>query len=402
MVEFSIKLPFHKTVSRFLSEIKQELEKLSQEGRRKELIATAFRGGGLVEFKGKKLLDFTNWDALDLNQSAELKRASQMVIESAGIGAGSSRTLSGSSAYHARSEFRISKFLGMESALVFSSKNQAVFSLLTAMLGERDVIFFDELTQSPVIDAAYLVGASAVAVKSGELAAASEEVQRYQYAQRRFLYIESLSPLTGRKSNLPSLWNFAAANNLEILLDESYALGLIGARGAGVLEEFCSALLHPPLCVISDLSLAIGCYGACIAGSHDLISYLINRSRTLSHESALPPALMRSIEAALDILELKLAGRQRLLIIAKRIAEALGGPGYLLDESVISPIVSVTFKGVSKAFSFAEALFQRGVLVDVIPYSAPLADATAVRFLPHVSHTERQIGDLMAAISDIA
>jgi len=112
-----------------------------------------------VSLRGRNLLHCCSWDFLNLNLEPHFKRAAQRQIEESGIGVASSRGSAGTSRQLLCCENKLAQFLGCESALLFSSTNQAIFTLLTSLLSDRDLVVYEELLQSPVGDAAYLMGA---------------------------------------------------------------------------------------------------------------------------------------------------------------------------------------------------------------------------------------------------
>src|SRR3569833_3898324 len=67
-------------------------------------------------------------------------------------------------------------------------------------------------------------------------------------------------------------------------------LGVVGATGRGCIEHFgVSGDAVPSL--IGTLGKAFGTFGAFVAGSEDLIEYLILRARPYIYTTALPPAV---------------------------------------------------------------------------------------------------------------
>jgi 7-keto-8-aminopelargonate synthetase-like enzyme len=352
-----------------IKELRQELEQLQALRLVRELHTTVRLEGGMAEIKGRRVIDFTSWDYLNLNFNPRLRRSVGAEVEKSGVTAGGSRLSTGTFEAHTNCERRIAAFLGTESALLFSSKNQAVLSLLTNILSERDAIFVDEMTQSPVTDAAFLVHALSGTFKSDDAASLEDEIEKQRSARRKVIFVESLSPISGKPADLNRIFLVAKKFGCEIILDESFAAGAFGLRGSGLSEDL--GLREGVLCTIMDLSFGICGHGTAIAGSSVLIQYLLSRSRTFHSESAPPPAVVVAGETGIDICELQPTLRKSLLLQSARLSRGLSEIGFACDSTWQSPIISIQFAKRSIALEFATSIFSRGVLVDVVPRGRP-------------------------------
>ena len=382
-----------------IEQIKLEIEQISASSELREFHARSSRGSGLIEIKGKKVHDFTNWDLFALNENKQILHAVQAEVERFGIGAGSSRLQSGTTLHHLNCEKRISQFLGVESALLFSTKNQAVFSLLHALAGESDVVFFDEHIQSPVADAVLLVKALAVPFNTSNLESFELELPKYRGARRRFVFCEAISPLTGRLADLSRLFILAKKFDLNIVLDESFSLFSQGLRGAGVVEEGAKA--QSVFCIYASLSHTIPYFGAFISGNALLTNLLIQKSRTFQNEISLPPIILNAIERSIDYVEFAQSDRLKIEAMTTRLREGLGSVGFIDALQGSSPIVCILVGKGSKAIEWAEILLQKGFLVDPVSVVSGPTDVGLIRMLVGLNHSVEVIDRLVASISDI-
>jgi 7-keto-8-aminopelargonate synthetase-like enzyme len=387
-----------------LPELKQELEQIALAGGERQFRECVARRNGVISFRGRSAIDFTNWDRYDLNYHPGLRRSVQQVIEGYGFSTGAARGSTGSAALHSACERRLAEFMGFEGATLFSSKNQAVFSLITAIASERDVVLFDEAMQSPVGDAAYLVNCPTATFPSGNLARARGELEKFKGARRRLLCVESVSPMSGEALDLVGWSALAQKFDAELIVDESYAIGGQGLRGAGGLEAL--PLKSGVLCAYADCAVSLAGSGSFIAGPLPLIRYLMQRSRTFVVEVAPSPVAMAVVEGALTHIELGHHARERMNLSAGKLREGLIQMGALRAGVVTGAIVGLPFKTHRLAREVGEALFQKGVVVDVLARptggSSPSLDGAAfVRFLVSAVHTPRQIEDTLQACSEI-
>jgi len=381
-----------------LEDLKIELEGFRVAGKLKTIHVAGTRRAGMIEIRGKSLVDFTNWDALELGHNQKVKRAAQSTIESDGISSASSRLLAGTSTAHLACESHISKFLNTEATLLFSSKNQALLSLITALCGEQDSILVDDLLIGPVLDAAYLVNADAGIFTTDNLSSLEGELRKSGRSRRKLVFVESISSVTGNKTDLDTICEISARNGALVVVDESFALGTSGLRGAGSVE-----FISPSSTIFAkygDLSLGLAGFGGFVSGSKLLLSVLVQRSRTLLNETAVPAALAASAEQSILVSETQSAARKRIAILASKLRRGLKSlaPGVPSDE--YSPLVCVRIDKISKAVEISEALVQRGFFVDVVPRGTSRDESAVIRFIISISHTEDQIDDLIQAFEE--
>lgn len=387
-----------------LPDLRKELEQLTTTGRERHFHEAVARKDGCVSLRGRTAIDFSSWDRYALGHLPGLRRAAQRVIEEYGLTAGSARGCSGTSPLHTTCERRIAEFMGFEAATLLASKNQAVFSLITALASERDVVLFDEAMQSPIGDAAYLVNAPTATFPSGNIARVRGELEKAKGARRRLLCVESVSPLTGESLDMVAWSALAQKGDAELIVDESFALGVSGLRGAGALESL--PLKAGVLCAYADCSVSLGASGAFISGPLILVRYLMQRSRTFVSEVAPAPAAMAVLEGALDHVELAHQARERMTVSAAKLRDGLIQMGAIQGSAATGPIIGIPMKSLRVAREVGEALFQKGLLVDVLARpnggnSPSPAGAALVRFLVSALHTPKQIEDALQACSEI-
>jgi 8-amino-7-oxononanoate synthase len=384
-----------------LQDLKRELDVLLASSPPREIHPGRERKAGQIEIRGRILTDFTSWDYFNLGFHERVRRVAHEELELSGIGAPSSRTNSGSVPAHILCEQRFAKFFGTESALLFSSKNQAVFSTLTAVLGERDVVIAEEQLQAPAADAAYLVGASFGSFSHRSLSSLSAELERHRLARRKVVLAESLVSLTGDLCPLALMADLCAKAGAALWVDESSGLGCLGPRGAGGTDREQSLVGGKIACKISELSALLGSPNAIVCGPASLISYVLQRSRAIGIECAPAPLIAAAATTALDLLEVMPGARAVLSGLAQRlrggVAELLHGTPDVSE----SPVVSIPCSGVSRAREISMGLFSRGVLVDVVQTRTMLSELALVRFILNSAHTEAMVDSTLAALGEV-
>lgn len=382
-----------------LKDLKEELEQLVKLGRFKSLAQAKRLNESTLKIRGKTVVDFTSWDFLALATNKRIKRDVQQQVEKTGLGSASPRLAAGTSAIHLACEERLAKFSFNERALLFSSRNQAVLTIITSLVSEQDIIFTDEQITSPVVDAAYLVNAPVKTLSLATDQKLEKELEQAQHYKRRFIFTESVSPVTGVVQPLERLNRLAKRYNCLLIVDESFGLGILGARGAGGCEV--AKLGKDYLCQFADLSTALNAYGAYISGAAILIDYILNRSRTFEQELAPPPAMIAGLESAIDIIELAPLERELLFTKAKKVREGLKAIAFKGVIESNTPIISLSLRNLKQAYELQNALFQKGFLASIMQQGALLNEGAILRLIITKSHQEQDLEALLEAFSEI-
>lgn len=383
-----------------LKRIEEELKRLSEAKNLRELHVSSSRSPGAVTIKGKKLVDFTSWDCLNLNSDPKFISAFQREAEISGVGSMASRAASGTTPAHFAVEKRLASFFGAQSALLFSSVNQVALSLISALLAEGDCIIVDENSHGRAVDAATLVHAEVLNFDSDNLDSLGRAIALSKPYKNKLVVIESVNPLTGNAINIKQVIELTEKAQIPWIIDESHALGIVGLRGAGVLDG-----IETPQNLfgrIGSFSFALGSYGAFFAGTKSVTDYLINRSKTFSSEPALPPALAAAIEVGLGIVELDHGKRTRLKNLTTYFKDSLIAVGYKVAPGAESGIVCLKIAKKSLAQELAEGLFQKGFFVEVIDTRTALDTGASLRFVMNAAHKEKEIDEVLAALSDLS
>lgn len=382
-------------------EIKREISLLGSSFSRRAFHVSARPQPGQVLQRGKILIDYSSLDYLGLSLNDRVIRSIHQGVENHHATATSPRSSSGTYSSHVDFESVFARFLGTESALAFSTRTQAALSVLTALLNERDVLFSEDESSLPCADAAYLVNSGFQAFPRGDTKVLLEELQRAGSARRRIVVVESTSPLRGHVLKLSEILEVCRKADAHLIVDESYSLGALGLRGAGALDR--EGIIRNPVAigVLASLETVGGFPFGVFASSGPLVELIGQRSRSLHSECAPSPALLCGALSALEACETMHHQRVSLLEMAalldRGVSDVVGRP----HAPPASPIVSVSCNRVTEAYELADALFQRGFLVDAVQQRGLLSQRGAVRFVINSAHTESHISKTVQGLSDV-
>lgn len=375
-----------------------DLEKELAAVKAKDVIPAIDHGNAQVTIRSKRVVDFTSWDFLGAGKDRAVVKAAQTAIEAYGIGVASPRLSAGTRAAHIESEIRLANFFCTESALLFSSKGQALISIITSLLHERDTLIVDDRFVGPAADAAYLVNSDVINFHIEQVQATEKIFENTKHYRRKICIAESVSSITGQPSDLGFIAKLCAKHGVELIVDESFALGTLGIRGAGGVEA--ANISRDILAVVSDLSLSLGVAGGVVAGPNTLTKCLLTRGRTFAQEGAPLPLCAKAAQAAIDYIELQSFKRESVKLLSQRLRQGLHGLGIAVGEFG-TPIVSLPFKSIKAAEEAKEALFSRGFLVDLVPAGLLFSEASLLRLLITAEHKDEHIDTFLNAMSDI-
>lgn len=386
-------------MSTFEIKLKSELDQLNKIGRTSDFFQSERPEPGYVFAKGKRLVDFTNWDILGLRYEKSIKRAFLKVAEEDGLNSSSARASSGNTKYHDSCEKRLAKFFGGESAALFSSRNQAVLSVVLALTSESDLVLFDQEVTSPVEDAAYLVNAKSKSFSFENLKKLDKKIFQKDAASKTFCFLETVSMEAGKVCAAEDLALLMQTSGINVILDESFAVGAANLRGAGVFEEL--SVKGNIISKISDLSGILSTWLTCVVGSKSFIDLLKASSRTFRLEVSPPNYLMAAIEAAIDVVELKHHSREKLSLVSSDLRSGLIELGFTICSHLTPHIVSIEFSKGKIAREFQTALSERGFLCDYFPSQKTFSETGLIRFILQSTHTKKQINSLLSNLFEL-
>jgi 8-amino-7-oxononanoate synthase len=334
---------------------------------------------------------------LGLANHPEVVEAACRAAREFGVGAGASRLISGSMRAHHDLEGQLAAFKQTERSLLFTSGYQANLGVIPALLGAPDAVFSDALNHASLIDGCRLSRA-AVHVYPHKDMGALEDRLRSVPARRRLIVTDSIFSMDGDATPLGDICDLAQRYDAMVMVDEAHATGVVGGRGAGLVDAL--GLRDRVTVQMGTLGKSLGTFGAYVAGSSILIDYLLNYARTFVYTTALPPPVVAAASAALCIVEKEPERREDLRRNAARLKAGLSALGLHVPESS-SHIMPVMLGEATATMRMSQALFERGVLAQGIrPPTVPEGTAR-IRVTVMATHSEADIDQAIAAFRHV-
>jgi 8-amino-7-oxononanoate synthase len=354
--------------------------------------------GSEVELEGRRILLFSSNNYLDLATHPRVTEAAINAIRRYGVGAGASRLVSGSLRPHRELEERLAAFKRVEAALVFPTGYQANLGLITTLAEDCSVFYADRLCHASLIDACRLCDAPLRVYRHRDHAQLTRLLQRGQAPRHALVVTDGVFSMDGDLAPLPELDKVAEQAGATVVVDDAHGTGVMGATGRGTVEHF--GLEGRSLVQMGTLSKALGGLGGFVAGSRDLIEYLVNRARAFIYTTALPPAQAAAAIAALDVIEDEPERRERLWVLRRRLHDGVRRAGFdTLDSR--SPIIPLLIGDAEAALRLSEALLSHGIYAPAIRPPTVPTGTSRIRLSVTAGHTPAQIERLLEVLQKI-
>ena len=348
-------------------------------------------GRALTMADGRELVDFSSNDYLGLARHPALAAAMAKCAARTGAGSGASHLITGHGAEHDRLEEELAAFTRRERALLFSTGYMANLAVMTALAGRSERVLLDRLCHASLIDGARLSGATLVRYAHADALEAARLLDA-DAAHTALLATDGVFSMDGDLAPLPELTRCIRRRDLWLLVDDAHGLGVVGADGGGVLEHFGLGSDAVPI-LVGTLGKAFGSFGAFVAGSAELIEFLIQKARTYVYTTALPQPFAAATSAALALVRTESWRRERLRTLVGRFRVAAHALGVPLANST-TPIQPVLLGSAAAALAAQRELASAGYWVVAIrPPSVP-AGSARLRVTLSAAHTEAEIDGL--------
>lgn len=379
--------------------IKEELAKIREKGLYRVLRTVETAQGPRVTIDGREMILLSSNDYLGLANHPKVKEVACDAIGKYGFGSGASRLISGSMTPHLEFEERFAKFKGTEAALLFNSGYAANSGVIPAMTGFGDTIFSDRLNHASIVDGCRLSRADFRRYRHLDMKAleryltyASENDDK---AGRKLIVTDGVFSMDGDIAPLDKIVALAKEHDCMLMVDDAHGTGVLGTSGRGTAEHLGIAVEDIDI-YMGTLGKALGSYGAYVAGSRELIDYLINKARSFIYSTSLPPAMAAAAIAAIEIIEDEPERRERLLENAAIMRHGLKDMGLEIMDShtQIIPILTVDS---NIACEMMELLMDEGVYALAIrPPSVP-EGTSRLRVTVTSEHSQDDLNKAIAA-----
>ncbi len=387
--------------SAFLSHLDAQMDTLKADGLYKAERVITSQQQAEVTVGGDSVLNLCANNYLGLANHPDLIKAAQQGLEEHGFGMASVRFICGTQDIHKTLEEKLSRFLGTEDTILYSSCFDANAGLFETLLGPDDAIVSDALNHASVIDGVRLCKAKRYRYANNDMTDLETRLQQARSDGARFVMIatDGVFSMDGVIANLSAICDLADRYDALVMVDDSHAVGFLGEQGRGS-HEYCQVLERVDI-ITGTLGKALGgASGGYTSGRKAVIDWLRQRSRPYLFSNSLAPPI---VQASIRVLEMLSEGdelRQTLRGNTQYFRQQLEAVGFTL-AGADHPIIPVMLGDARLATDMANRLLEEGIYV--IGFSFPVVPRGQARIRTQMSaaHTRAQLDRALDAFRRI-
>ncbi|MGP9734390.1 glycine C-acetyltransferase [Brachybacterium sp. AOP42-C2-15] len=386
-----------------------ELTEIEQAGtfKHERVISTPQAGritAGPVGRGGAEVLNFCANNYLGLADHPEIVVSAKRALDERGFGMASVRFICGTQDLHLQLEAAVSGFLGTEATILFSSCFDANGAVFEPLFGKEDAIISDELNHASLIDGIRLSKAARFRYRNADLAdlrtqlEAAAALREGKGARRTVIVTDGVFSMDGYLAPLPGICDLAEEFGALVMVDDSHAVGFMGATGAGTPEHFGVSERIDIYTGTFGKALG-GASGGYVSGRREIVAMLRQKGRPYLFSNSLAPSIVSATLTALELVAGSAELRGTLFRNAELFRRRMSEEGFELlpGEHAIVPVM---FGDAALAGRIADAMLEHGVYVTAFSYPVVPQGKARIRVQLSAAHTDADVEAAVQAFVD--
>lgn len=375
-----------------IAEFSRELDSIRESGTwREERVITTPQYTTIDTTAKKHVINLCANNYLGLSTSKELIDAAKKSYDEWGFGLSSVRFICGTQQIHKDLEAKITHFLGTEDTILYSSCFDANGGLFETLLGEEDAVFSDELNHASIIDGVRLCKAKRYRYKNNDMEDLRRQLEdaRKSGCKKIMIATDGVFSMDGYIANLKGICDLADEYDALTMVDDSHAVGFMGAHGRGT-AEYCGVTDRMDVITGTFGKALGGASGGYTSGRKEIIELLRQRSRPYLFSNSVAPAICAATMRAIDMLEESTALRDKVHENANYFRAQMEEAGFDLLPGE-HPIVPVMLYDPHVAQEFARRMLEKGVYVIGFCYPVVPKGKDRIRTQISAGHTKEEL-----------
>jgi len=371
------------------SHLVMQLEEIRAAGLWKPERVISSPQGSVVAVAEREVLNLCANNYLGLADHPEVVAAAKDALDRWGYGMASVRFICGTQEVHKELEAALTEFLGTEDTILYSSCFDANGGIFEALLDERDAIISDALNHASIIDGVRLCKAKRYRYANRDMEDLERQLQDAKDARFRMVVTDGVFSMDGYMAPLREICELADRYDAMVMVDDSHAVGFVGANGRGTHEQ--QGVMGRVDAITGTLGKALGgASGGYVSGRKELVAMLRQRSRPYLFSNSVAPPI---VAASLKVLELIRDAKD----LRRRLADNTRFFRRRMTEEKFDilpgdhPIVPVMIGDAGLAGRMATLMLEKGVYV--VGFSYPVVPQGKARIRTQVSaaHDEAEL-----------
>ncbi|MEU7169404.1 glycine C-acetyltransferase [Streptomyces morookaense] len=379
--------------------LRKELQDIRDAGLYKsERVITSPQSSAISVGDGK-VLNFCANNYLDLADHPEVVAAAKQALDDWGFGMASVRFICGTQAPHKELEEKISRFLGMEDTILYSSCFDANGGVFETLLGAEDAVISDELNHASIIDGIRLSKAARFRYRNRDMADLERCLKEASGARHKLIVTDGVFSMDGYIAPLDEICDLAERYGALVMVDDSHAVGFVGEEGRGTPELF--GVTERVDIITGTLGKALGgASGGYVAARAEIVELLRQRSRPYLFSNSLAPSIVGASLRVLDLLaesgDRRIRLRENTTLFRKEMTEA--GFEVLPGEHPITPVM---VGDAALAARMAAELLEKGIYVIAFSYPVVPKGKARIRVQLSAAHSREDVLRTVAAFREV-
>jgi glycine C-acetyltransferase len=355
--------------------------------------------GVRIRVAGREVLNFCANNYLGLAHHPRVIEAARTALGRWGYGMASVRFICGTQAVHVELERRLSRFLGTEDTLLYSSCFDANGGVFEPLLGEDCAILTDQLNHASIIDGVRLAKARRLIYAHADMADLETKLREAGNSAVRIIVTDGVFSMDGDVAPLAAICDIADRHGALVMVDDSHATGFMGRTGRGTAEH-CGVTGRVDVVSTTFGKALGGATGGCVSGRKEIVDLLRQRSRPYLFSNSLAPVVAATTLAVLDLLEESTDLRDRLEANTRRFREGITAAGFAVKPGV-HPIVPIMLHDERLAVEMARQLLDEGIYVVGFCFPVVPKGQARIRVQLCALHTDADIDRAVEAFAKV-
>jgi 8-amino-7-oxononanoate synthase len=339
----------------------------------------------------RDFVSFALYDYLDVAQHPAVIAAATAALETFGTGVAASRVVGGQRMVHDQLETSLARFMGVDAVLAMVSGYGTNVSLVSYLLGNRDLIIHDSLAHNSILVGMEASRAKSVAFAHNDMADLERVLQTERGQHRRALVIvEGLYSMDGDIADLPRILELCRRYDAWLMVDEAHSIGVLGKTGRGLTEHYGIDPKDVDL-IVGTLSKTFGHCGGFICGHPEVIRWLRYTMPGFVYSVGLAPVLAAGVTAAIDLVRREPERVERMRSVSRYFVATARRFNFDVGDALGAGVAPVIFETMAETMSASAFLLQRGIHVPPIVQIGVPKDRPRLRFFITARHTTADV-----------
>lgn len=343
--------------------------------------------GTEVVYQGRRIIMCGSNNYLGLTTHPKVREAAIEAIKKYGTSCTGSRFLNGNMTIIEELEAKLAKWVGKESALVFSTGMQVNLGTISAIVGKRDIIILDKDDHASIVDGAFLSGGKIERFRHNDMPHLERVLKSLPEEAGKLLVVDGLFSMEGDIAPLPEIIPLSKPSGVRLMVDDAHGMGVLGG-GRGTAAHY--GMTDEVDLIMSTFSKSFASIGGFVAGDYDVIDYIKHTARSLIFSASIPPANTATALAALEIMEEQPELVEQLTKNGEFMRKGLSESGFDIGATS-TPIIPIIIGDDALTFKMWADLMENGVFVNPVISPATAPGRQLLRTSYMATHTQPQL-----------